>query len=783
MTKSSDSVSRGQLRLFRSLFGGRKDAYTRWEKGSAHPVALHSPLDKDVLTAHLKGKHRVGTYLVVDGRTKFLVLDIDDLSNKLIKKILKRLHQYQVKPYVETSKSRGFHIWVFFDKPLKAAKTRKFAKLVLQGLEDHKIEIFPKQDKVRERGFGNCIFLPLFRPDIKVGRTVFLDEDFMPHRDQWKFLESIRRTSRKLVSKVCRNAEPRTEQRRKPAEAIAGRIAKGNRNVTLASLAGTMRARGMSTEGVEAALLAENAKRCEPPLPDEEVKSIAASIGRYKPGATSGEERDSHATQLVQLADGVKLFRTSEHEAFGSYQVGDHCENWRLRDSTFKRWLASRYYDAFGKAPSSQSVLNALDVLEGAAIHKGAEREVFVRVARHESAVYLDLGDPSWRAVEITTDGWQVVQKPPVKFRRARGMKPLPSPQSGATMAELRPFLNVATDDDFILIVAWLVAALRPEGPSYPLLVLQGEQGTAKTTLARVVRELIDPSSTPVRSEPRDVRDLMIAARNSWCTVFDNLSRLQPWLSDALCRLSTGGGFSTRELYSDDQEKLFDATRPIVLNGIDGVATRGDLLDRSLVLYLPVIANEERKTEKRFWCDFYSAQPRILGALLDAVSCALRRLPSVNLPSQPRMADFAEWATAAEPSLGWTSGRFLSAYESNRASANTVSLEASAIVTPLRRLCVRGDWEGTATQLLHELNRCADNEKMQQRDWPRNAWALSIHLRRIAPNLRAAGIDVRFGVKTPGPGSKRVITMTKVIHRYPRTIQRYPRSPKVGTYF
>lgn len=776
MAKRSDSIGNEKLRLFHSLFVAREDAYAKKSNDSGQPIAVRESLDGGVVTAHLMGDCRVATYLLVrESRTPFLVFDLDELSQKLVKRILKRLRRYKVHAYLEASKSRGFHIWVFFDKPAKAAGVREFANLILRGLEGRKIEIFPKQDEIADGHLGNCIFLPLFGADTGEGRTVFLNEDFVPHRNQWKFLESIRRTQRRLITNACRNVKSGIAQVRKPAEAMAGPITKGKRNVTLTSMAGTMRECGFSVEAIEAAVLTENELRCSPPLPEKEVKSIAASIGSYEPGSMTKDGRDSQATKLVGLASNLQLFHTADMEVFASCEVDDHSETWRLRDAICKRWLASLYYQTFGKAPSSQSVANALDVLEGRAIHEGTEREVFVRIARHESAVYLDLADPSWRAVEVTADGWRIVPKPPVKFRRARGMMPLPVPEPGGRITELRPFLNVASDDDFVLVISHLVAAFRPEGP-YPLLVLQGEQGTAKTTVARVLRELVDPSSTPVRSEPREVRDLMIAARNSWCTVFDNISRLPQWLSDSLCRLSTGGGFSTRELYSDDQEKLFEAKRPIILNGIDGVAIRGDLVDRAILMYLPVIPREERKPERRFWRDFRDVQPRILGALLDALSCALRLLPTVNLQSQPRMADFAEWVTAAEPALGWRSGAFMVAYESNRSSANTLTLEASPIVAPLRRLCARGNWEGTAATLLHELSKHTNDRNVQPRDWPKAPWHLSLHLRRIAPNLRAAGLDVHFDEKTPGSGSKRLIKITRVIQRYPRTVQRYPRT-------
>ena len=165
-----------------------------------------------------------------------------------------------------------------------------------------------------------------------------------------------------------------------------------------------------------------------------------------------------------------------------------------------------------------------------------------------------------------------------------------------------------------------------------------GEQGSAKSTTARVLRALVDPSTAPLRSEPRELRDLMIAASNAWVISLDNISRVPYWLSDALCRLSTGGGFSTRELYTDRDETLFDAQRPLILNGIEELAVRGDLLDRCLILYLPCIPEEKRRAELTFWDEFESERPAILGATLGAVSGALRRLPKVKLTEMPRMA-------------------------------------------------------------------------------------------------------------------------------------------------
>ena len=208
-------------------------------------------------------------------------------------------------------------------------------------------------------------------------------------------------------------------------------------------------------------------------------------------------------------------------------------------------------------------------------------------------------------------------------------MAALPEPVRGGSVSELRAFVNVADDGDWHLLLGWLVGALRPAGP-YPVLGLHGEQGSAKTTTARVLGELVDPSTVPVRAAPRDERDLMIAATNRWLVNLDNLSRIPPWLSDAICRLATGGGFTTRELYTDEDEVLFDAMRPVIINGIEELATRSDLLDRAILLTLPTIEPDRRRPEKEYWDAFDRARPRILGALLDAlaVPCATSTRPT-----------------------------------------------------------------------------------------------------------------------------------------------------------
>lgn len=476
----------------------------------------------------------------------------------------------------------------------------------------------------------------------------------------------------------------------------------------------------------------------------------------------------SAATQLVEMVAEAELFHTPDKKAYVTTPVREHHETWQLNSKPFRLFLQRRFFEQTRSAPSAQTLRDALGVLEGKALFDGSERAVYCRLAEHADSIYLDLANDRWEVVEITPIGWQIVTMPPVKFRRARGMVPLPCPVRGGDIQELRQFVNVSRDEDWILLVSWLLGALRPIGP-YPILALHGEQGTAKSTTSRVLRALIDPNESPLRAEPREERDLAVAAANGWCLAFDNLSHLRPWLSDALCRLATGSGFAKRQLYTDDDEVLFNAQRPLILNGIEELATRGDLLDRAIVLYLPSIPKGMRRDEEQFWRTFHTARPRILGTLLDIVSAALGKLPAVRLEESPRMADFARWASAAAGTCGWCLETprgtlmgyeaFLRAYTENIEAVRDLELEASIVARAIQELVDRGAWKGTATDLLNELSALIGKDHIRSREWPKSPHALSTALRRLAPSLRAVGVDIDF--RRMAGGRERQITLQK----------------------
>lgn len=484
--------------------------------------------------------------------------------------------------------------------------------------------------------------------------------------------------------------------------------------------------------------------------------------------------------RVIEIGMYASLWHDADGYGFATLEIEGHQENYSIRSRQFARWLVAMYCDAYSStgpqgetrpaAPSAQALREGIASLD-AQCARGPEHKPRVRVGEHAGKLYLDLGRPEWNAVEVDVDRWRVIDEAPVKFLRPPGLRPLPVPYAGGKVGLLRPFLNLASHADFMLVVGWLLATFNPRGP-YPVLIVNGEQGSAKTTLSRVLRRLVDPNLAEARSAPRDERDLVIAARNGHMIVLDNLSVIDGWLADAMCRIATGAGFSTRTLYTDTDETIIAVSRPQIANGIPDLATRPDLADRAIALTLPPLV--PFRTEAELWRDFEAAAPQILGALLDAVACALRNRDTVRLPHPPRMADFATWVEAAAPAIGWQAGEFLACYEGNRRAAVETTIEADAIAVLVRELITReSSWEGTARDLLTLLNQRADADIKQAKGWPSDPARLGNRLRRAAPGLRQLGIDVTFRDQNRRRG--RIIELTSG-HKMPSA----PSAPSAG---
>ena len=450
-------------------------------------------------------------------------------------------------------------------------------------------------------------------------------------------------------------------------------------------------------------------------------------------------KKETPAQLALRLLEGVELFHSPDEESYASINVDGHLETYQLNETGFKRFVTKTYWKAAKNTLNNQTLADILSVLDAKAQYDGQEHSTFHRLARFENSIYIDLCNSKWEVVEVTTDGWKVISTKncPVKFTRPKGIGALPTPERGGSVDMLRAYIHIP-DEEWLLIASFLLACFKPEGP-YPILNLVAEQGSGKSTTAKILKWLVDPTSTMgrlLRISPRDEQAVFIGAKNNHVLAFDNLSGIRTWLSDALCILSTGGSYVTRALYTNSEESTLEAMRPVILTGIGDLATKGDLLSRSLIINLPRLTSRELVSENMLWQALEAARPQILGALLDAVSLGIRNEDGLEHKVETRLADFELWAVACEPALAVSSTSFSRAYKQSRQTAVEVVLSNSPLppqISALLRRC-GNTWQGTSSELLADLEEYASERTLRQYGWPKIPNQLSKDLDRLAPS-------------------------------------------------
>lgn len=466
------------------------------------------------------------------------------------------------------------------------------------------------------------------------------------------------------------------------------------------------------------------------------------------------KEANKQSSILISLMGDVSIYRTSLDILYATIMINGHEENWPIKSESFKSIMVSRFFEIEKKPPSKLAVQEAKEYFEAISF-KSNIADVWVRIAKHEDAIYYDIGDEEWKSVRITKDGWEIVEKTPVKFIRSKGLSKNVYPIKGGSISQLRKFINIGENEDkWILYLATIVGAFNPKGP-HAITYFKGGNGSAKTTATKITKMLIDPNASFVKTFPHNERDLFMTASKSWAICFDNISKISNEMSDALCRLSTGAGISSRKLYTDDEENIIDIKRPIFLNGISEVVIREDLLSRLIEIEFLPVTEENRKTETEFWNEFEKERPIIFGAILDIVSACLRNSSNVCISKLPRMADFATWVTAGFSGIGISQQKFMEAYFKNITDLTYNTLESNVVVQAIIEFMSIGNhWKGSCTELYGELNQSTPELLKRCIDYPKSPRQLSHQLRFIAQSLLCLGIKINFGSREPGSGKR-----------------------------
>jgi hypothetical protein len=461
-----------------------------------------------------------------------------------------------------------------------------------------------------------------------------------------------------------------------------------------------------------------------------------------------GFDDSSVADDLVALVQGrAELFHAEDGACFVALKESPR-KVFKLDTAAFAEWLGYAYYRNTesdtrpGRAASEAAIRTARSVLSGIAKNDGEERKTWLRAAEQNGAYYLDLGADDWCAVEIDARGWRVVEHPPVYFWRASTTRPLPTPIPGGNLDKLWGHVNIP-EASRPLVTAWKLETLRPETP-FPVLEFVGPQGSAKSSTQAKLRRCVDPNAVDLRAAPKSVEDLFVSAGCNWVASMNNLSRLSPQIQDAICNLATGGGFAGRTLYTNADESVIDAKRPVVLNGIVPLVTAQDLTDRVIHIELPAIDTYRSETEVN--AAFERDLPSIVGGLLDLFAKTLAKLPEARVSSPPRMADFALLGEAMTLATGGKAGDFMRIYSANRTDSVARSLESSPVAVAIRAMADAHQSSGPVfVGTMGALKAALDLRRDNAEAWPKSPRGLGDVLRRQQPALAQIGIKIEIG--------------------------------------
>lgn len=472
-------------------------------------------------------------------------------------------------------------------------------------------------------------------------------------------------------------------------------------------------------------------------------------------GSKPGRGPSAHDT-LVEIAEGgADLWTTPGSEPYATVEVDGIRRHLSVMEGAFGDWLAGAYRVLHGRLPAPDAIDQACKSVARLARLSGVRHEVFVRVGWSgdgpDRAVWVDLCDDTWRAVRITAAGWEVVAQPDVRFRRSRLLASLPAPEPGGSWNLLRPLANVQ-ESDWPALLAFLVGCHMGPAGMLPVLCLHGAAGAGKSTLMHQVERLVDPRTDAAGvGVPASEVDLLLAAEGSWLQRFNNASGVTQHQSDLLCGLVAGAALAKRALYSNKDVVVVQARRPVVMNGVAIVPTAADLLSRCLpVQVVPPRSPDDadggegvvrRRTDRELADALERVRPAVLGCLYAAVAAALRGWDAT--PDSPhRLADFARWASAAEPALGVLAGAVRSAIDSHADEAKAAAVEASMLAGVLRGVVEDrgGAWEATAAEWLEACNKAAPTGTTAKKGWPSTPVQWSQQVGMLQPALPAAGL-------------------------------------------
>ena len=461
-----------------------------------------------------------------------------------------------------------------------------------------------------------------------------------------------------------------------------------------------------------------------------------------------------------------KLFKDTQGQPWIAIN-GSGSEVMNLKDKKFRFWVMKQAKEFLGEFPNTHVAEEVAGRLISVALFSDESKPLEVRIARKDNdegmpeELWYDLRDKQGLAVHITKDGYKI-EKPPIIFRRYDHQHEQVKPEAGTggRLDDIYKIINLTKRDDRVVFTVFLISCFVASFPK-PILLITGTNGSGKSTPCRILHRLIDPSAMEDGTAlVKDTNELVRQANKLCLLHFDNVDgrEISNELSDNLCRITTGQALMRRTLFENDEDTIFEVKRPIIMNGIGRLVEKEDILDRSIIISMQRIPEDERKPENSIYAEFKKMKPYLLHEIFTALSKAIAIYPNIRLKSSHRMADFEVLGYAICEALdGYSGQEWLEIYDRVVKRQVENALESSATAQIAKFLVDRSEyhiWEGTASSMLNFEFSEGDNYTLTDNDrniikaikenptFPKNASALGAQLNRAESTLRSLGIII-----------------------------------------
>ncbi|MEO1945614.1 MAG: hypothetical protein ABGY11_15030, partial [Candidatus Thioglobus sp.] len=478
------------------------------------------------------------------------------------------------------------------------------------------------------------------------------------------------------------------------------------------------------------------------------------SVGESQDMDSRPDDNDTKNTSDLLIgfvSDSCELFHNKNKECFAKINIDGHTEIWDITSTGFGDWIRGEYFRITNKGIPDKKLNEITPTLTALAVHKGYEQEVFMRVAQVNNKIYIDLCDKDWGVIEITKNKWGVISESPVAFVRNNCMLPMQKPigshknHFNHDINLLKKHINVK-NEDFILVIGILMMYLQYGDGGMPLLIVNGEAGTGKSTFTKMIRELVDPNSEPILMHPKE--DVVpVIANSNYVVSLDNLSGIRKSFSDLLCTIATGTSHITRKHYTNKEMSVISMKRPVILNGIEDIASRDDLVRRSVILELLRIEDGSISDDAEVMSNFRKDVPAIFGALCTGLMTALKNIDTVQINNITSMSRFCRWSGASMPAFSWTADMFMENYHDNLKRSYIAVLDTSPFTAAIVKMFESKpdtDWDGTPTELKEHLENSlhTDEYAIRSKYWVKSAKGVMNTMRRSRIALDKVGITV-----------------------------------------